>query len=172
VGIFFDRDKSYNHLVGRRKRQHPIDFGNATTFAETVDIPILVEYAKKILTKAKFWGICEVEFKYDVRDGKYKFLEVNPRTWKWHLISEASQIPFLLSIYKYLNDGNAIVKKDYQNAGWRDIVTDLPIILIMMIKNIFKRSETKNVVSAVANLKDIKPFLYQLILLPYLFFKR
>ncbi len=42
VGIFFDKDKSYNYIVGRRKRQHTINFGNATTFADSVDIPILV----------------------------------------------------------------------------------------------------------------------------------
>lgn len=63
VGAFFDRDKMYNHLIGRRKRQHPIDFGNATTYAETVDKPLLLDYANKVLAASKFFGICEVEFK-------------------------------------------------------------------------------------------------------------
>jgi len=172
VGIFFDRDKSYNLLVGRRKRQHPIDFGNATTFAETVDIPILIEYAEKILTEAKFFGICEVEFKYDQRDNQYKFLEVNPRTWKWHVISQFADIPFLLSLYNYFLAGRPIIKKDYENSGWRDIVTDLPIIFKLLLKGIFIKSDATNIQSAVFNKADLKPFLYQLIFLPYLIIKR
>lgn len=172
VGIFFDRDKSYNYLVARRKRQHPIYFGNATTFAETVNIPILVQYAHKILSKANFWGIGEVEFKYDERDKKYKFLEVNPRTWKWHTIAVAAGIPFLMSMYNYLTVGYPIIKKDYKSVGWRDVITDLPTILKMIRKNVFSRSQQKMIIHAVLNLKDFNPFMYQLIFLPYLFLKR
>lgn len=172
VGIFYDRDKSYNYLVGRRKRQHPINFGNATTFAETVEIPELVEFAHKILSKANFWGLCEVEFKYDERDCKYKFLEVNPRTWKWHLISEVADIPFLMSIYKYLTEGNPVVKKNYKNSGWRDLVTDFIIIFKLIKAKDFTKSEQKRVVNAVANISDLKPFIYQLMLIPYLIIKR
>lgn len=172
AGIFFDRNKSYNYLVARRKRQHPIDFGNATTFAETVVKNILIEYSLKILSKAKFWGICEVEFKYDERDKKYKFLEVNPRTWKWHTIAVAAGIPFLMSMYNYLTEGYPIIKKDYKSVGWRDVITDLPTILKMIRKNVFSRSQQKMIIHAVLNLKDFNPFIYQLIYLPYLFLKR
>jgi len=173
VGIFFDRDKSYNYLVARRKRQHPIDFGNATTFAETVDIPLLVDYSHKILSEANFWGICEVEFKYDERDKKYKFLEVNPRTWKWHLISIGTGIPFHLSLYHFLYKEKPLIEKKYKECGWRDIITDIPTTIIIMLKRkIYIKSKTKNVVHAVINFRDLKPFLMQLLYLPYFIFKR
>jgi len=172
VGIFFDRDKSYNYLVARRKRQHPVDFGNATTYAETVDIPILVEYAHKILAKAKFFGLCEVEFKYDARDQLFKFLEVNPRTWKWHLISQPAEIPFLPSLYSYFAKGQPIIAKDFRKASFKDVFTDLPVILNMIVKGLYKRADKVKTVSAVANLRDINPFIFHLLYLPYLLFKR
>lgn len=172
VGIFFDRNKSYNYLVGRRKRQHPIDFGNATTFAETVEIPILIEYAQKILIKANYFGICEVEFKFDYRDNKYKFLEVNPRSWKWHLISEGANIPFFLSLFNYFVSGTPIEKKDYVQAGWRDILSDFPIIITMIKRNVFIKAKNKKIINAVFNTNDIKPFIYQILYLPYFIINR
>jgi len=172
VGIFFDRDKSYNFLVARRKRQHPIDFGNATTYAETVNIPILIEYAHKILNKANFFGLCEVEFKFDERDEQYKFLEVNPRTWKWHIISEKAGVSFLKSIYQYVTEGGPIVEKDFKPAGWRDVLTDLPMIIEMKRKGLYSKPETRDVIHAVANQDDLMPFVYQLLYSPYHLVKR
>jgi D-aspartate ligase len=172
VGMFFDRNRSYNYLVARRKRQHPVDFGNATTYSETVDIPVLVEYAHKILSMAKFFGLCEVEFKFDERDQQYKFLEVNPRTWKWHLISQTAGIPFLPSLYKYCTEGRPIIEKGFKKVGWRDIVTDLPVILDMKRKGIYKRADKTKTISAVASLLDFRPFIFQLLFVPYNFLKR
>ena len=172
VGIFFDRGQAYNYLVARRKRQHPIDFGNATTYAETVDIPVLVEYARKILTRANFTGLCEVEFKFDERDGQYKFLEVNPRTWKWHLISQAAEVPFLQSLYKFFSEGRPVNTKNYKPASWQDVITDFPIILEMKRKGAYLKGEKRKIVPAVANIKDIGPFVFQLLFLPYNLFKR
>jgi len=173
VGLFFNKNESYNLLVARRKRQHPIDFGNATTYAETVDMPILIEYAEKILSKTEFTGICEVEFKYDERDNKFKFLEVNPRTWKWHLISEPAEIPFLLNILKFYNNQQPISDKKYKKAGWRDIITDIPISILMFLKGLKNyKSKTEKNVEAVYNIKDLRPFIFHLIYTPFFIFKR
>lgn len=172
VGMFFDRNKSINSLVAKRCHQHPLDFGNATTYAETVDLPILISYAEKILSEVNYFGLCEVEFKYDERDGLYKFLEVNPRTWKWHLISKIAGIPFLKSMFDFLLEKKAIVKKDYKIVGWRDFATDYFVSLQMIIKGMYKKRSRLEVIEAVFNVKDIKPFLWQLIYIPYNFLKR
>ena len=172
VGIFFDRNKSYNYLVGRRKRQHPIDFGNATTFAETVEIPILIDYAHRILEKANFFGICEVEFKYDKRDQQYKFLEVNPRTWKWHLISQIAGVPFLFSLYSFITDGKPIVTNDYKKAVWKDIITDIPVTIEMILTGRYTGKGSTHLIHAVLNYHDPLPFIMQIILLPYFIISR
>lgn len=172
VGIFAIQGEIINSLVARRKRQHPIDFGNATTFSETVKVPELDLYASKIINAVRFSGICEIEFKYDERDKKYKFLEVNPRTWKWHSISEKAKIPFLLSMYKYIYENIPIKNNLPVEAGWRDLVTDLPIILKLLFHGMFIKSKMKNIEQAVFNFSDPKPFIYQIIYLPYLIIKR
>lgn len=172
VGLFAIEGKIINSLVARRKRQHPIDFGNATTFAETVNITELKIFAADIIKKISFTGICEVEFKFDERDKQYKFFEVNPRTWKWHSISEKAHVPFLISMYNFYYYGNPIEKITYQEAAWLDIVTDLPISIKMIFKGIFKKSNNGNIEKAVFNISDIKPFIFQLLYIPYLILKR
>ncbi len=159
-------------LVARRKRQHPIDFGNATTYAETVNNNELIAIAEKILTYVNYIGICEVEFKYDERDNKYKFLEVNPRTWKWHAISERSDSPFLMSLYNLIYNEKPIVKLTWNNAAVKHLTTDLPIILRLLIKGQFKKSKIKNIQYAVWKKEDLKPAFFELLYLPYLMIKR
>jgi len=167
VGLFYDKDKSYNYIVARRKRQNPLDFGTGTTYAETVEIPELVVYAEKILNKVNYSGICEVEFKYDNRDEKFKFLEVNARIWRWHSITDGADIPLLLSYYSYYTSGIPIEKMDYKDCTWKDDVRDLPTVYKIMRRGEFVRSKKKKVVHAVFNIRDSKPFIMQILSIPY-----
>lgn len=162
-----------NCLVARRKRQHPIDFGNATTFAETVKIPELIESAEKILKSINYSGVCEVEFKKDKKDGKYKFLEINPRTWKWHLIAKPANVPFLINLYKLHNNLKLDKTQDWENASWVHLLTDWPIRFKYYIKKIrFEKISKPNKIFAVWNLRDMKPFIFEKLLLIYLILKR
>ena len=172
VCFMFDGSKPLVTLSARRARQHPPDFGNATTYAETVDIPELVTSAVKILSKINFTGVCEVEFKFDTRDKTYKFLEVNPRTWKWHTLAEKSDSPILLSLYNFLHNLEPIVKNTQENATFRHLITDIPTILKMKILKI-KYPKTKgNTKYAVWDKDDILPAFLELLYLPYFILKR
>lgn len=166
VGVLFDGTQALNYIIAKRKRQHPLLFGNATTYAETVNVPELLDYTVKILSKAGYKGICEVEFKYDHRDGQYKFLEVNPRLWKWHLLAQKSHVPILESSYRYLVEGSFKATEGFESAAWIDIVTDLKARFDLLRKGIKYTDKEKNVVAAVYNKHDIVPFLMQLAYLP------
>ena len=170
--FIFNRNKPLVQFVAKRKRQHPIDFGNATTYAETVNNNELLTIAEKILKQVKYNGICEVEFKFDERDRKYKFLEVNPRTWKWHAISEKSFSPFLMSLYNLIYNNKPTAKLTWSNAAFQHLTTDLPIIFELFLKGGFKKSEIKNIQYAVWDIKDLKPAFFELLYLPYLIIKR
>ncbi len=100
--FLFDGDKEIQSLVGRRARQHPPDFGNATTFAQIIDNDELLETSRKLLKEIKYKGVCEVEFKFDPVDKTYKFLEINPRTWKWHSIAAKANSNILENYYLIL----------------------------------------------------------------------
>jgi D-aspartate ligase len=81
-------------LVARRSRQYPVDFGYTSTCVETIDRPEVEAAASRFLASLNFSGLVEVEFKYDDRDGRYKILDVNPRTWSWTALGAAAGIDF------------------------------------------------------------------------------
>lgn len=177
VGCLFNNGELLADVVVKRIRQHPMDFGHATTFARTMDIGELEETAKKILAAMNYRGLAEVEFMHDVRDGKYKLLEVNARIWGWHTIAIGAgvNLPYL----SYLD----ILGKEVKQAGfikginWIRLATDIPTAIIEILKGRMKigaylRSLRGKKQFAVWSFKDPMPFIVELIMLPYLWRKR
>jgi len=81
---FFRDGMAMGKMVTQRRRQHPLQFGRASTYVETVDIPILEELSERFLREINYYGLVELEYKLDPRDGQYKLLDVNARTWGYH----------------------------------------------------------------------------------------
>lgn len=131
--LFLD-GKSFASMTACRMRQHPLDFGNATTYAETVDEPQLLEYGLKLLEASGYNGLCEVEFKRDRRDGTLRLLEVNPRTWKWHSISEAADVPFIQLFYRWLSGEAVEPAAPPARASFCHAATDIPVRLQLLFK--------------------------------------
>lgn len=53
--------------------------GGTTTQRIIVDIPIMIQYARKILDNVNYKGVCGLDFKYDPQTGDLAFIEVNAR---------------------------------------------------------------------------------------------
>ena len=175
VGVFAIDGKIIRSISANRERQHPIDFGNATTFAVTCSNPKLIEYSKKIIEHSKYTGLCEIEFKRDSLTGKYMFLEVNSRTWKWHSICQAAKIDLLHPYYEYLVSGKVYFEKqDQRDAFFIHELTDLPTRLKMRFQNLKVIHSPKgfNKQHAVWNKNDTLPWLMEKLFLPYYLFKR
>lgn len=81
-------------VVARRTRQFPRDFGQLSTYVETVDAPEVIEPAERLLDAIRFTGLVEVEFKRDLRNGQFKVLDINPRVWGWHTLSRRAGVDF------------------------------------------------------------------------------
>jgi predicted ATP-grasp superfamily ATP-dependent carboligase len=90
----WDRGSPVASLVARRTRQYPIDFGYTSTFVETVEQPEIEEAATRFLRSIDYSGMVEVEFKHDVRDGRYKLLDVNARVWTWNALGAGAGVDF------------------------------------------------------------------------------
>ncbi len=165
--------KTYVHLTACRMRQHPLDFGNATTYAETAIVPILKEYGERILKAANYNGICEVEFKLDERDNQYKFLEVNARTWKWHSIANKAKTPFLKQFYGLLT-GNEIQKIDgFNKAGFAHFLTDFPTQIKLLLNGYaYWNRKICPIERAVWAVDDIKPWFFEKLYLPFYLINR
>ena len=122
----FQRGKAVGSMVTRRRRQHPYEFGRASTFVETIDLPALESLSKRFLQKIDYYGLVEVEFKLDPRDGQFKLLDVNPRTWGYHSlgVSAGVDFPYLL----YADQIGIPLQPCRGKAGvsWIRLLTDFP----------------------------------------------
>lgn len=174
---FFKNGEVVASITAKRSRQHPMTFGHASTFAELVQVPELREPAVQFLRAAGYYGLCEVEFMYDRRDNRYKFLEVNPRIWGWHGLAIAAgvNLPGLLYDDMLGRPLEPCVPADHMK--WIRMATDVPTVLGEIFK---RRMRVKDYLSsmrgkktfAVFSRQDPGPFFAELLMLPYLAVKR
>jgi len=126
-GLLRDGEPLASMLV-RRLRQHPHEFGRATTYARTVDDPETAAVAEALLRHLRWSGLVEVEFKHDVRDGRTKLLDVNARTWGHHTLGQAAGVDFP-SLLMADQLGLAFDRPTARTGvSWVRLVTDLPAV--------------------------------------------
>ena len=66
---FFREGSPVASMTVRRRRQHPSDFGRASTYVETISLPELADPSCRFLTAIDYYGLVELEYKRDPRDG-------------------------------------------------------------------------------------------------------
>jgi predicted ATP-grasp superfamily ATP-dependent carboligase len=174
--MFKDRKVS-TRIMARRLRQHPMDFGHASTFVETVKIPELEETGVKFLKAINYYGIAEIEYMQDPRDGQFKLLEVNPRLWGWHSISRKAGVNLPYHLYQDIIGRNFEGNGYAEGVKWVRMITDIPTVL----KEIFKRKmSVKDYLHSLAGEKeyavwsvsDPLPMIMEWLLLPYFWRKK
>jgi predicted ATP-grasp superfamily ATP-dependent carboligase len=174
---FFKDGDAVAEMTVRRRRQHPSDFGRASTFVETIDLPELAKHSLTFLRDIGYYGLVELEFKQDRQDGQYKLLDVNARTWGYHSLGYTAGVDFPYLVY--LDQLGLPLDESRARAGvrWIRLATDVPNAVrdiragdarIGAYLKTLRGVDT----DAVFNLRDPLPGLYELMLMPYLFFKR
>ncbi len=163
-------------LAARRTRQYPLDFGNSSTFVETVDHPVVEHDGRRWLESIGFDGIAEVEFKYDPRDGKYKILDVNARAWGWHTLGKAAGIDFSHQLWRQ-KLGLPVSAPPRRKAAWVREINDLAAILesphpLGEMQKLLKAIRTVAVTSATFDLQDPVPLLAEFGLRAIPFFRK
>ena len=175
---FFKDGKVMGMFTGRRSRQRPMDFGSASTFVESVYMPELIELGTHLLKAINYYGLSEVEFKKDPRDGKFKLLEVNARTWLWHSLAIRCGVDFPHILYKDMNDGHVkSVISFRENIKFVHIYTDSGVAVKEILKGNMKLSDYLSSLKgekefAVLSLNDPLPFIAETLMLPYLWIIR
>jgi predicted ATP-grasp superfamily ATP-dependent carboligase len=171
---FFKDGQSLATMAVRRLRQRPLDFGRSSTFVETVELPELEEIACHFLSRMDYYGLVEIEFKLDQRDGRYKLLDVNPRTWGYHSLGlrAGTDFPYLL----FRDQLGHTVDSVRATAGvsWVRLSTDLPTALPELLARRWPwREYARSLFSADAEglfaRDDPAPAFAELVLLPYLY---
>jgi D-aspartate ligase len=89
VGSYVARDgRPLGVFSGRKLRQTPPGIGTCRV-GEAVWVQDAVDAALRLLGAFDYFGLSQVEFKRDPRDGKFKLMEINPRLWQWHGLAAA-----------------------------------------------------------------------------------
>ncbi|HEY2472016.1 MAG TPA: hypothetical protein VGI45_29795 [Terracidiphilus sp.] len=164
-------------LTARRARQHPREFGRAATYVETIDVPEIANLSERFLTSINFHGVVEIEYKRDPRDGKYKLLDVNARTWGFHSIGSASGVDFPYLVYADQMGLPIEPAHAKPGVGWLRLVSDIPTAFLDLMHGslslgTYLRSLRATRVESVFNWLDPLPSLAEIVMLPYLAAKK
>ena len=174
---FFRDGKAHSTLVAKRLRQHPHEFGRAATYVETVDSSGIAELAERFLRAIDYYGLVEVEFKQDPRDGQFKILDVNARTWGFHSIGEAAGVDFPYLLYAD-QMGMPVEKAQAKpGVGWLRLVTDLPTVASYLLRGdisvpSYIQSLKRTRIESVFSRTDPLPSIAEGLMLPYLATKK
>jgi predicted ATP-grasp superfamily ATP-dependent carboligase len=160
-------------MTAQRLRQHPVDFGRATTYARTIPDPGIVEPSRRLLAAIGYHGLVELEYKLDVRDGQFKLLDFNPRTWGYHGLAQRAGVDFPYHLYA---DTFGLPAPDggrcEVGVRWVRLATDLPTAALELSRGRmrvrpFMRSLFAADIEAVFSRDDPLPWLAELVLLPH-----
>ena len=174
---FYKDHEARATMVVQRCRQHPPEFGRASTFVRTVEQPLLETLSERFLAAIDYYGLVELEYVLDSRDGVFKLLDVNARTWGYHTLGEAAGVDF--SYLLYADQLGEPVEPGRARPGvtWIRLVTDIPTGVVQIASRRLRlgdylRSLAGVDAEAVFSRRDPVPGLIELAFLPYLSVKR
>jgi D-aspartate ligase len=174
---FFKRGASFGSMVVRRTRQHPPEFGRASTFVETTDARILERLSERFLRAINYYGLVEMEYKFDARDGEYKLLDVNARTWGYHSLGFGAGVDFPYLLFCDQLNRPAEPQRGKPGVSWLRFATDFPTAISQIFsgrlgwKEYLRSVQSANV-GAVLSREDPLPAFAELVLLPYMALRR
>ena len=135
---FAEKGEIKTHWMGDKLREHPIKYGTAT-YSRSINIPQVLHSATPLVRALNYTGVCEIEFMCDPRDGIYKLIEINPRTWLWVGLAKVCGIDYAYMIYAYLNNLSIDYPDKYTlNTKWINWATDF----VFGVKSIIKKKIT------------------------------
>ena len=169
---FYKERKAVGSMVVCRSRQHPPEFGRASTFVETIDLPELEALSERFLQAIDYYGLVEIEYKLDSRDGEYKLLDVNGRTWGYHSLGFRAGVDFPNLLFADQVGEPTEPCRGRVGLSWIRLLTDVPTSLLEICAGrqnwrSYLRSLSGFHVESVFNREDPLPGLAELALLPY-----
>jgi D-aspartate ligase len=174
---FFKEGRAIGSMVAQRRRQHPPEFGRASTFVETIDLPLLETLSERFLKAIDYYGLVEMEYKLDPRDGQYKLLDVNARTWGYHSLGQRAGVDFPYLLFSDQLGEPVETCRAKAGVKWIRLVTDISTGVVEIFHgNLDWRTYMKSIkdvdVESVFSREDPLPALVELTLVPYLAVKR
>lgn len=104
-------------FTSQKLGQVPPDFGDGLV-VKAVQARELIPLGERVIRHFGYYGMADVEFKWDARAGVYKLLDINPRPWLWINLPTACGVN--LSYAAYLDtvgrpiDPGVFVQRDFE----------------------------------------------------------
>lgn len=164
VSCLFDHGK-LKAMFTHKRILEKICSGGTSTRRISVKNHLLEKYAVKYLSSLNWHGIAMVEFKYDIKEGKGYFLEVNPRLWGSINLPFISGVDFPYLLYKVAIGEDFEPVLDYKTdiqSNW--VLGDMLALIDYMVNSKERVGFLKKFINFKAdgyddfNRKDIKPF--------------
>ncbi|GAA0780856.1 ATP-grasp domain-containing protein [Hathewaya limosa] len=109
--------------IGHKLTQYPKEAGTITSGMICYE-ERLIEPTNKLLNLCSYYGITNVEYKYDHRDDSYKLIEVNPRPGMWNYSSYLSGV----NLFKMMVDDLIYNRQLDYTEGKKDLLwTVIPV---------------------------------------------
>jgi len=174
---FFRNGEAIGKMTVHRWRQHPLQFGRASTYVETAEVPILEDLSERFLKATNYYGLVEIEYKLDPRDSQYKMLDVNARTWGYHSLGMPAGVDFSYMLYADQIGLPVSRCRGQSGISWMRATTDVPAALLaffareLNLKSYLRTLRNCNT-EAVFSQSDPLPGIAELCCLPYLAVKK
>jgi len=129
VSGFFDRrSKPLALFAYRRLRGWPLMFGTNSLIESVAlsKLPSLKENTIRYLAGLGYYGIMEAEFKQDPRDGIFKLLEINARSWWQNSFPTKCGLNIILKAYLYAIGEKVEYSENYTTGvKWINFLNDI-----------------------------------------------
>jgi D-aspartate ligase len=136
-GYFNNHSNPVGLFAYRRLREWPHKFGT-NSLVESVsisDVSSIKDITVNYLHNIGYYGLMEAEFKKDPRDGVFKFLEVNARSWWQNSFPTKCGINLVLMAYLDTIGREIYHQENYKvGAKWINFTNDL-LSVMKMFKN-------------------------------------
>lgn len=146
-------------FTGRKIAQRPKNNGVAS-LAESIENEEIVAIGSRFLKEIKFTGIFQIEFKKSP-EGKYYFIEFNPRNWSWGYVATISGSNLPLQKYFTETSSNEVLNTKgvpnyyfWMEGVFYNIILDR---WLGVIPNFFKLLFSKRTTFAIFSFKDPMP---------------
>ena len=174
---FFKEGKAIGSMVVRRRRQHPPEFGRSSTFVETIELAPLEELSERFLRAINYYGLVELEYKLDPRDGQYRLLDVNGRTWGYHTLGFEAGVDFPYMLFADQVGESVHCRRGRSGVRWIRLITDVPTGVVEVLKGrqswrTYFGSLGRFDIEAAFSREDPLPGVAEVALLPYLSVRR
>ena len=130
VGSYLDAEsRPLAVFTGHKLRQYPHAGGSCLAGVSRWDGE-LADAGLRLLRELRFHGVSQVEFKRDLRDGRFRLMEVNARHWKWHGLAARCGVNLSYVAYRDAIGDPYLSRRQQDGVKWIVVNKDVPLALM------------------------------------------